>query len=346
MKLLLAVLCLSWSAAHAWPLGAEPGPAWLRNLLRHRSHPQRHPQYQLRTKYQSSKTHASGKKVNMDFLVNVIAKGLSKNDADAFDALSAMEKIVQPTLMDSINQMRCEVCWKRDDILAHAKCVKFLTKVCKTWYNGGAKDGKVCPNVCKSLLGLCVDNCNQDGHAKQQQSCDLYTEITGEQPPGAAGDAPAPPATAPGPSAPGNRDGDASSDASDAFPDDASDDKDSDGDGFGDKRDPWPLNPNCYHPGEPCEEDEVAKLTEPETQIIDPTTLNKVGQGLPDQGYDEHSDKLVEYRDRTAHSDDWGNEWPSWNTESHADSIRRICQDYPNSDWCILNTKGRLTRKR
>lgn len=289
--------------------------------------------------------------------------------------------------MGQINQMRCEVCWKRMDVLGHKKCVNFFAKVCKKWYNGGKKDGTVCPNVCGDLLALCVKTAGDDGNEKQEDARDLYVKITGKNPPPPEGeeepveppapavDPPAPAAEPPAPVAedppapvaedppapvavtlapvatttsapvaPGDRDGDASADVGDAFPDDPTEIKDSDGDGFGDNRDPWPLNPNCYHPGQPCEDDKVVKPL-PMDQIVDPMTLDKVRRGLPSQGYDEHSGKVVRHKDKTSATEDWGQEWPEFNTESEADSVARICKDYPESEWCVMKTKRRQLRR-
>lgn len=334
--------------------------------------------------HKKTSNHKHGRRMGLRSLENIIAKGLSDNDADAFAALDAVARIIQPSLMDSINQMRCEVCWKREDVLAHKKCVNFFAKSCKKWYNGGKKNGKVCPNVCADLLDLCVKASRDEDNANQEEGRELYKRITGENPPPPEGaekaeedeedreemkekaekkdaedgsqeqvspdaDALAPtpaPAARKESTAPGDRDGDASIDMADAFPDDPSEDKDSDGDGFGDKRDPWPLNPNCYHPGEPCEDEKLAlEPTIPMTQVVDPMKLNKVRRDLPSQGYDEHSHKLVRHKDWTTQTSDWGQEWPEFNTESEAQSVDRICKDYPESKWCIMQVKKRQLRR-
>lgn len=128
----------------------------------------------------------------------------------------------------------------------------------------------------------------------------------------------------------GDRDGDGCSDDVDAFPDDPEDCKDSDGDGVGDSKDPWPLNPKCFHATEPCEEEGEPRPK----RHVDPATLNKVEQGLPSQGYDEHSHELVEHNDGQTYSGDWGAEWPEWNHETEQQSIARICKKHPHNDFC------------
>lgn len=129
----------------------------------------------------------------------------------------------------------------------------------------------------------------------------------------------------------GDRDGDGYGDAVDAFPDDPKEWLDSDGDGHGDNGDAYPHNANCYSSTEPCD-DKVEEHFE--GHYVDPSKLNKLEKGLPSQGYDEVSKRLVEHDDGKTFAGDWQGEWPENNRHSMQQSIEEICKNSPTSVWC------------
>lgn len=130
----------------------------------------------------------------------------------------------------------------------------------------------------------------------------------------------------------GDRDGDGFADGVDAFPDNPKEWLDSDGDGHGDNEDAYPNNPNCFSKSEPCDDDGAAvKVIQ---HYVDPAKLNKVETGLPSQGYDEHSKKLVEHDDGETFAGDWQGEWPENNDQSMRQSLEEICKNNPTNVWC------------
>merc|ERR550514_159842 len=120
-------------------------------------------------------------------------------------------------------------------------------------------------------------------------------------------------------------DNDGHKDVDDKFPKDKTEWGDIDGDGIGD-------NGDKDRDGDGCDdEDADVKF---QGYYIDPAKLNKLETGLPSQGYDEHSKKLVEHNDGKTFAGDWQGEWPENNDQSMQQSIEEICANSPTSVWC------------
>lgn len=153
-----------------------------------------------------------------DFVDGVDLNTIHGND-EALAVLDSLEHLnffsKPPGLMDAINSLRCNVCWKRPDVLSHKKCMTFLRDVCKK--------GEICQEVCTGFKKLLIEECYGD-HPDAQYACDSYEYITGEKPPKPEGEDV-------------DTDGDGVPDAEDAFPEDPDEWKDTDGDGIGDNAD-------------------------------------------------------------------------------------------------------------
>lgn len=55
--------------------------------------------------------------------------------------------------------------------------------------------------------------------------------------------------------------------------------------------------------------------------------------GLPDQGFDDHSDdEWVTHEDQESQTADWGQEWP----QNNEDNTETICRKHPELKWCRM----------
>jgi hypothetical protein len=64
-------------------------------------------------------------------------------------------------------------------------------------------------------------------------------------------------------------------------------------------------------------------------------SMKVVDPGLPEQGYNEHSDKNVMHEDMVTMTKDWRGEWPMM-AKSENEAVHDICDDYPDHAWCKL----------
>jgi len=131
-------------------------------------------------------------------------------------------------------------------------------------------------------------------------------------------------------------DGDGQKNEEDAFPKDPKEWLDSDGDGIGDNADKHPNDPNCWD-DDHCDEPQAQVPEDYKHQVID-----KEEKPLPEQGYhrvgnEEAGGSKVEHNDEETYTGDWQKErphGPEVSHESEQESINRICEENPESDWC------------
>jgi len=210
--------------------------------------------------------------------------------------------------MDSIEVMRAMMCWGRNNLLEHDKCMEWMLDACKAEQSG--------QGYCTKFRHYLKAECR----AGKQRACDYAAEMGMSMEPDhdryVAHD----------------EDGDGIPDSEDAFPHNPFEWKDSDGDGVGDNSDLFPHDPtrSGHEPNAPAAAPSPAipgGLLAPAPAL--PANL------LPSQGYDEHSNKMVAHEDTVTMTDDWRSEWPKIDA-SEDDHIRHICHGKPNNAWCKL----------
>merc|ERR1719215_1118758 len=79
----------------------------------------------------------------------------------------------------------------------------------------------------------------------------------------------------------------------------------------------------------------------PQPQVIMDKSIPETG--LPDQGFNGHSDELVSHEDASTATADWGAEWPQ-SKLSEDQMTERICKKYPRLAWCQLWLKDQEIR--
>jgi len=74
-----------------------------------------------------------------------------------------------------------------------------------------------------------------------------------------------------------------------------------------------------------------------------PTNFDKSNRPMPEQGFDEHSERWVQHSDFNTQVEDWHHERPGrMQGETHGDSTSRICEQQHTKDlWCRLFLKDR-----
>lgn len=73
-------------------------------------------------------------------------------------------------------------------------------------------------------------------------------------------------------------------------------------------------------------------------------SMKVVDPGLPEQGYNEHSDEYVMHEDRVTMTKDWRLEWPMM-AKSENGAVHDICADYPDHAWCKLKLSKAARRE-
>jgi hypothetical protein len=209
--------------------------------------------------------------------------------------------------MDSIEVMRAMMCWGRDNLLEHDKCMEWMVDACKEETTGQG----YCTKFRRYLAAEC--------RAGKQEACNYAAEM------GMSMDKEAATLTA------GDEDGDGIPDAQDAFPNNPFEWKDSDGDGVGDNSDLYPHDPTRTggEPGAPGAAPSPGLPSGLGAPAPAPANL------LPSQGYNEHSRKMVAHEDEVTMTRDWRGEWPRMDT-SEDGAIIKICEKKPDNAWCKL----------
>jgi hypothetical protein len=213
--------------------------------------------------------------------------------------------------MDSIEVMRAMMCWGRDNLLDHDKCMEWMVDACKAEKTGQG----YCTKFRRYLRAEC--------RAGKQKACDYASEMgMSMNTDGADGSTVA-----------GDEDGDGIPDTEDAFPNNPFEWKDSDGDGVGDNSDLYPHDPTRtgQEPGAPGAAPSPGLPSGLGAPAPAPANL------LPSQGYNEHSSKMVAHEDEVTMTRDWRGEWPRMDT-SEEGAILKICEKNPESAWCKLKT--------
>mmetsp|Transcript_107012 Transcript_107012/g.345468 ORF Transcript_107012/g.345468 Transcript_107012/m.345468 type:complete len:314 (-) Transcript_107012:191-1132(-) len=84
-----------------------------------------------------------------------------------------------------------------------------------------------------------------------------------------------------------------------------------------------------FAPGPSLATDENATVTlPPHTQVIMDMVVPE--EGLPEQGFTGHSSRLADHEDGETHTSDWGKEWPQV-AESEGKTKERVCLQYPKT---------------
>jgi hypothetical protein len=303
------------------------------------------------------------------------------NPADPVgDMVKAGEKIIDPwspkrPLMPAINAMRAMMCWGRENLIEHEKCMEWLMQHCQEASTGHG--------YCEKFWAYLRDQCK----AGEQKACKKLRKLGAIVPDKDA--APEPKDKAENPiEAAGKAMEKADEDAAKAVAGEDGDkvpEKDSDGDGVGDSSDRWPNDPTCAHDGDTCGEHAVEKQEDAEVAVIDDDEeekpgkednyeIKKVAKGgrpskedlknnapltasppfnaskmdaddlLPDQGYDEHSKYMVEHDDMKTMTKDWHTEWPM-QEGTEDETVMDICRKKPNNPYCKLKLSRKARRK-
>jgi len=101
-----------------------------------------------------------------------------------------------------IDKMRGDVCWDREDLIAHEDCMEWLIKKCNSAKGDGKEDGKSSKKRCDKLKAYVTEECDAAGD--DSQAC-KYAKELGISVQASVAPAPAPasaPGPAPGPSGP------------------------------------------------------------------------------------------------------------------------------------------------
>lgn len=261
--------------------------------------------------------------------------------------------------MDPIEKFRAQMCVKRDDLIDHSKCMKWLIDKCQEETSGGS---------CDKLEGLLIKVCKDIDNEDHQQACNYAQEygmkiifkkkwqyMIVPAPAGAVAPAPAPVVLAPAP-APVAVAPSPVAVASAPAPVVAAA--------------PAPVNNLrtttqvlAPAPAPASVPAPAATLTTTKAPVVPETpttttstvwhaqkvevegklTYTKINRPLNVQGFSEHSDTKVQYDDNS-HSADWRGEWPQ-NKDSKMESLRKICESQPDNDWCQRNVPKKKVEK-
>mmetsp|Transcript_108318 Transcript_108318/g.170822 ORF Transcript_108318/g.170822 Transcript_108318/m.170822 type:complete len:315 (-) Transcript_108318:30-974(-) len=234
------------------------------------------------------------------------------------EAAKAKETAKKP-FMDSIEVMRAMMCWGRDNLLDHDKCMEWMVDACKVERSG--------QGYCTKFRNYLRAECKSG----KQRACDYGSEMgmsmeRRQDDHGSVSD----------------EDGDGIPDYEDAFPNNPFEWKDSDGDGVGDNGDLYPNDPTRTGHEQPGAPGAAPSLALPAGLSSAPAPALP-GNLLPSQGYDEHSKKMVAHEDEVTMTRDWRSEWPKLDA-SEDGAVRKICSEKPNNAWCKLKL-SRSARK-
>jgi len=233
---------------------------------------------------------------------------------------SALARDAPNPVLGTFESLHTMMCWSKDSIMEHEKCMLFMVEACRDKSTGHGK--------CQELEGMLKTTCEtpgDDSKAACSYAKKMGLDIVGtadpewwkktvsmkadpdpekgsgdgggggggapkglSEPSGAA-PAPAPmadPAAAPSPSA-------------------------------------------MFAPGPSLATDENATVTlPPHTQVIMDMVVPE--EGLPEQGFTGHSSRLADHEDGETHTSDWGKEWPQV-AESEGKTKERVCLQYPKT---------------
>mmetsp|Transcript_48936 Transcript_48936/g.137694 ORF Transcript_48936/g.137694 Transcript_48936/m.137694 type:complete len:277 (+) Transcript_48936:129-959(+) len=205
--------------------------------------------------------------------------------------------------MDNIETMRAEKCWDREKILEHKKCLDWMLEACP---ERNSRTGR-----CVALQELLMRKCREGGPLSKV-ACKLAKAVGLDVDPPKEEE----------------KEDDVEAkleDSAEAVEDGAKAITDSLGD--------LPV------PGgeEEEEEEEEERHAKKEAKPVKKHAANTSdpGEGLPDQGFNEHSTGNVEHKDAETYTGDWGKEWPM-SHETEGETRERICREHPELTWCDL----------
>mmetsp|Transcript_43983 Transcript_43983/g.125938 ORF Transcript_43983/g.125938 Transcript_43983/m.125938 type:complete len:316 (+) Transcript_43983:63-1010(+) len=236
---------------------------------------------------------------------------------------SALARDAPNPVLGIFESLHTMMCWSKDSIMEHEKCMVFMVEACRDKSTGHGK--------CQELEGMLKTTCETPGddskaacsYAKKMgldvvgtadsewwkktvsMKADPDPEKGSGDGGGAGGGAPkglsAPSGAAPAP-------------APMADPAAA------------------PSPSAMFAPGPSLATDENATVTlPPHTQVI--MDMVVPAEGLPDQGFTGHSSRLADHEDGETHTSDWGKEWPQV-AESEGKTKERVCLQYPQMEYC------------
>jgi len=247
-------------------------------------------------------------------------------------------------LMSTVESLRSMMCMARDDILAHEKCLTFMVETCKDKSSGRGDCSELSNTLVKTCetpgdeskaacsyakrLGLTVTGAADEEWWKKEEPAKEVTDEKKEEKvsevkfappsllsaPSPAGAPWASPEGAPGPSlmfapAPAAMVGD-----------------------------PTVPPPSGIMDKSVPEEPSLP----PHSAVIMDKSVPE--EGLPENGFSEHSSELVSHEDSETQTGDWGKEWPQ-SRETEGASKERICRKYPKTEWCKVFVTYRAQQK-
>jgi len=241
---------------------------------------------------------------------------------------------IQRPLMKSINTMRSALCMGRPDLARHEKCMKFLTRHCRSESTGHGyckefrqflaaqcEGGNERSCVHQKEVGGDVELPESDTHAGEAEDAevdeDIHVRVNASHAGNATGNAKPveqPAASTESPPVPSPE-----AKAEVAVPEDTKVEKAA-------ASEEKTFEDQGKYPG-----------GYPTTSIApdaDAGFPGKSERSLPDQGYNEHSTEEVQHDDMETYTEDWHKEVPRNGT-----SRVSICQEQPDFPWCKLFLK-------
>mmetsp|Transcript_149342 Transcript_149342/g.263632 ORF Transcript_149342/g.263632 Transcript_149342/m.263632 type:complete len:337 (+) Transcript_149342:43-1053(+) len=284
------------------------------------------------------------KEVAKDFAhaADQAAEAVQEVHEDVVQDVEAQDK-EERQKMDAIEVFRAMMCWDQDNILTHDKCLKWLTKTCKTETSG--------EGVCRKLAGKLREECASEDSEHKEVACEFQQELGFDKLPAAKKEGKkkrkgkkkrateAPPAAAPLAAVPIPAPAPAmksteKTEESDA-PAPAPAVKKTEDTAAADAAAPVPA------PAPKAAEAQAKTEADAESD----TAITKEIQGLPSQGYDEvKPNDIVEHKDMETATKDFRKEWPQ-KDETPNESLERICKKNPDSKWCEIFLKSRREEK-
>lgn len=246
--------------------------------------------------------------------------------------------------------MRAEFCLRRPDLLSHEKCLKFLMDKCMEQTSGYG--------YCTEFHEILEKECNKgEVLPGENEACDYHNKLdtvvdpddesdpTTVAPTTAAPTTAAPTTAAPTTAAPTEAPeasqiaAEENASLDDGSGDDGGDAGDADGaDDAASSQPAAPAPSAVSSPGPAPPAPGPVPLPPAHHEV---TNFDKKWRDLPEQGYDERSDpKWVKHQDFDTQTEDWRQEWPSWD-ETEGQSTDRICEERPDHLWCRLWLKDR-----
>jgi len=262
-----------------------------------------------------------------------------------------MQEGEEKPLMDKINVLRAELCWSRGNLMKHKACLEFLGLHCIESSTG--------EGICTEFRDKVVSECHDPDTAVdlRELKCDIAEVFEHALPQEE------------------DTDGDGHINSEDALPLNPEEWEDTDHDRIGNKADididgDQVLNEPDLDPKDPSvgagpapspmaaapapvpaptstvassssatttETTEAPKPPPPAEKGEWKFDFNKVERPLPTHGY--HG-PLVEHDDGDTWTGDWRKEWPTGH-ESEKQAIARICEDFPENEWCKRQGHGR-----